>query len=75
MGCIDALFFGILGALMAVMLGLLGYMAYDGIVADKFSLRKDSWECTREHTEMGQMLVGKVMVPTFNTVCDQWTAK
>ena len=55
------------------------YVTYKQCTAETFSLKKDQWTCTKEHTEThtSSMLVGKVMVPQTRTetVCDRWERK
>lgn len=59
--------------------GLAGYGIYSNIVAEKFELRKDSWNCTKSHEESytTYIQVGNIQVPQIqsDTICDQWSRK
>jgi hypothetical protein len=61
------------------LLAAVPYLFWKDSQAERFSLRKDSWECTRSHQESSTtyIQVGNVMVPStsYSTVCDQWSAK
>lgn len=68
----------VIAVVVVAFIGLLGYVIYDAITAETFSLRKDQWTCTRSHTEVTSTMTtydgGKTWVPMVqsNTVCDQW---
>lgn len=70
--------------LVLIVLGLfigMGYMLYEDHYhpAPSWSISKASFDCTQTHVELihGTILVGKVIIPTTNsvTVCDQYTRK
>lgn len=58
-------------------------LAVDDAYAEKFELRKDSWDCSKSHEETTQSTyyldIGGVQMPqtTYGTetVCDQWSRK
>lgn len=75
---------------IAMMVGLLALAgAAVGVIAapfaiydamqPTFTLRKDQWGCTANHTELisGGYFAGKVWMPTTTpeTVCDQWSRR
>lgn len=66
-------------AFTVVLAGLFGVAIYQDSRAEKFSLRKDSWACTRSHVDTftTYIKIGDVMVPQFHTdtVCDQWSRR
>lgn len=61
-----------LGGLVLAFLCLVGFVIWDSVHAEKFSLRKDSWQCTKSHKETSYNLVGKVLVPITRNVCDNY---
>lgn len=69
----------LIGVLFALIFVGIISVAYDAVVAETFSLRKDAWKCTAQHVEItsywvpvGDKGAGFVnTVPT--TVCDQWS--
>ena len=72
----------LLSLITLVVISVLGwaiYAAYDDSAADKFYLRKDSWECTVVHNETSStvLLVGKVMISQDSpvAVCDNYKRK
>lgn len=77
----DRLFMGaifVVGGLLALATVVAIPIAiYDEVVSEKFYLRKDSWTCTRSHTEtyVTYTQVGNtsIPIPYDEEVCDQWT--
>lgn len=69
---------GIGGALIFLLL-LLGWSMWEAYRAPTFSLRKDQWVCVATHQEERLMTVptGKttLLIPRWETVCDEWRRK
>lgn len=69
---------GLLAFLMAIsvialfVIPILWYMESQ---EPNFSLKKADWACTSAHRETNMVMVGKVMVPQTQTICDQWTRR
>lgn len=67
---------GVIMAVCALVMGVcivaLGLALYDGATAETFELRKDQWTCAKSHTESRMVLIGKVVAPQSQTVCDVW---
>lgn len=70
-----ALASGLAIAIAVVLVGWICWLAYEAATSPTFSLRKDSWLCTREHVELRPMLIGKVTVMQPYDVCDQWSRR
>lgn len=72
----DFVFLGVALLTLAVF-ACIGWLIWDELTAEKFSLRKDSWTCTRSHTETNYTYtqVGNttIPIPYYTEVCDQWT--
>ena len=62
----------VLIAAIVCILGVFSYAVYENVVAEKFSLVKSEWTCTKSHNLSTVVLVGKVIVPQNNTVCDNY---
>jgi len=62
-------------ATVIALLVSMGWMLYDLSSAETFSLRKDEWACTRNHTTYMPQVVGKATVLMPRTVCDQYERK
>ena len=78
----DTWFEKFLGGLLIFLMGvcLLGLIAipilwYLDSKEPNFSLKKADWACTSAHQETNMVMVGKVMVPQTDTICDQWTRR
>lgn len=63
--------------LMAGFLGVIGWLIYDDVAADKIAIRKDQWRCTASHvtTTLVAQQIGQttVMIPLTGNVCDQYS--
>lgn len=57
--------------LLAICIGV-PWAVYDEYKSEKFYLRKDQWVCTISHTETTYVMVGKVLMPSFRQVCDEY---
>ena len=65
---------GMLAATAALLIAL-GWAIYSDVSADRFTLRTDAWRCSSAHQEERLILIGKVLVPRTEMVCDQYTAR
>jgi hypothetical protein len=68
----DTLFDWLMGLAVALIVILVGFMLWDTVTADTFTLRKDEWKCTEYRDITTFILAGKVLVPTVNRQCQAW---
>ena len=62
--------------LFAAIFLVIGLVIYASIMESRmphFQLNKRDWACTAAHEETTMVLVGKVLVPSTTTVCDQYS--
>lgn len=62
--------------MFAAMFLIIGGVIYFSILESRmphFQLNKRDWACTTAHEETNMVLVGKVLVPSTTTVCDQYS--
>ena len=70
----------IVGAVITTIaaIALLVYFGISALLSDKLTLVASEWSCTREHVELGVIVMppaSGVGVPVNTTVCDQYTRK
>jgi hypothetical protein len=59
-------------AVIAGFVLLMGYVLYKDYTAEKISIVKANFTCTASHTEHSFIMVGKVFVPSNETICDNY---
>jgi len=65
----------VLGTFAVILLGLIGALGVAIVMAamaPTFSLVKADWNCTKSHSEEHLIMVGKLLMPHTDQVCDEY---